>query len=262
MGLRFDGMATSLKTGGQRVTGVTLDPMFLGHVSRQGCPESPSRYLAALAGIRRVGHGQALLELVTRDATIEELTRCHDPAYVELVERECAEGRYVLSTGDVDLAVDSYAVARRAAGACMSAVDAVLAGDVTNAFCPVRPPGHHAVRSAGLGFCLFSNVALAARHAQEAHGVERVLSVDWDAHHGNGTQEMFYEDGSVYYFSTHQWPSFPGTGLSAQRGLQAGRGMTLNCPLGIGSGWTEIRQALSQLAREQALFKPELVLIG
>jgi acetoin utilization deacetylase AcuC-like enzyme len=154
-------------------------------------------------------------------------------------------------------------VAARAAGGVLNAVDAVLAGSARNAFCVVRPPGHHATASRGMGFCIFNNVALAARYAERRHGLGRVLVVDWDVHHGNGTQEIFYSDPSVFFFSTHQWPLYPGTGRADETGEGAGQGTTMNFPFPAGSGRTEILGAVeNSLIPAADGFRPDLVLIS
>jgi acetoin utilization deacetylase AcuC-like enzyme len=154
-------------------------------------------------------------------------------------------------------------VARAAAGGLLNAVDGVIAGDWANAFCAVRPPGHHATPDRGMGFCLFNNVAIAARYAQRKHGLERIAIVDWDVHHGNGTQDIFYEDGSVFFFSTHQSPWYPGTGAKDETGVGAGRGTTLNVPLPGGSGMKEIGAAFrGAFAEKMRDFKPDLILLS
>jgi acetoin utilization deacetylase AcuC-like enzyme len=168
-----------------------------------------------------------------------------------------------LSTGDTDITPNSWEVAVRAAGGALSAVDAVLTGRVRNAFCAVRPPGHHANAGRGMGFCLLNNVALAARYAQCKHGVARVAIVDWDVHHGNGTQDIFYRDGSVFFFSSHQWPLYPGTGRADETGDGAGAGTTMNFPFPAGSGRREILGAVENaLIPAMDRFRPELVLIS
>jgi acetoin utilization deacetylase AcuC-like enzyme len=145
----------------------------------------------------------------------------------------------------------------------LEAADAVIAGDVKSAFCAVRPPGHHATRDRGMGFCIFNNVAVAARYAQQKHGVERVLIVDPDYHHGNGTQDIFYEDGSVFYFSTHHYGAYPGTGHLSETGTGKGAGTTLNVPLPPGASDAQIRDAFEgELVLAAQAFRPDFILIS
>jgi acetoin utilization deacetylase AcuC-like enzyme len=154
-------------------------------------------------------------------------------------------------------------VARLAAGGVLAAVDGVLEGSLANAFAAVRPPGHHAEPERGMGFCVFNNVALAARHAQAAHGLERVLIVDWDVHHGNGTQAIFWSDPSVLYLSVHEWGNYPGSGAATERGEGAGAGTTLNCPLPAGSDGAAVQRTLAEaLLPAAAWFRPQLVLVS
>jgi acetoin utilization deacetylase AcuC-like enzyme len=182
---------------------------------------------------------------------------------LRIARRDVDSGRPCLSTGDTDITTNSWDVAVRAVGGVLSAVDAVCGGELDNAFCAVRPPGHHANAGRGMGFCLFNNVALAARHAQQRHGVERVMIVDWDVHHGNGTQDIFYADATVFFFSSHQWPLYPGTGRADETGEGPGEGSTMNFPLPAGSGRKEILGAVEDsLVPAAAKFRPQLLLIS
>jgi acetoin utilization deacetylase AcuC-like enzyme len=182
---------------------------------------------------------------------------------VKKVRTEIAIGRRTLSTGDTDLSPGSLNAALAAAGTIVSAVDAVMSGRTRTAFCAVRPPGHHASPGRGMGFCLFNNIAIGARYARHKHGVDRVLIADWDVHHGNGTQDVFWNDGGVLFFDTHQHPWYPGTGSPDEKGDGKGRGLIVNNPFPAGSGRKEIvaafREALVPLADR---FKPQLVLIS
>ncbi|MCX6556488.1 MAG: histone deacetylase [Candidatus Aminicenantes bacterium] len=244
-------------------TGYLFDEIFLQHQPGEDHPESPQRLLAIDQALRAMPFFPELIRLPVRQATFKELNLIHHQKYVELAERECAAGRSSLSTGDSDICPESFQVALNAAGSVLAAVDAVFAGTIGRAFCAVRPPGHHAGPERGMGFCLFNNVALAARYAQKKHGVKRVLIADWDVHHGNGTQDVFYRDGSVLYFSTHLFPHYPGTGAATECGLGAAKGLIINRPFPHGAGNREIvgafRDTLLPAARA---FKPDFTLIS
>jgi acetoin utilization deacetylase AcuC-like enzyme len=244
-------------------TGLVADPNVTRHDAGPGHPEQPARYSAVMNRLDRIGLMSDLIRLPVRSITDDELALVHTRSYIELVNREVSLGRDQLSTGDTDLCLDSADAARRAAGCVLCAVDAVFSDTVRNAFCVIRPPGHHASAARGMGFCLFNNVALAARYAQHKYGAERVVIADWDVHHGNGTQDIFYEDGSVLFFSTHQSPWYPGTGDPIERGEGAGAGKIINCPFPAGTGRAEIlgafRERLLTAARE---FRPDLVLLS
>ncbi|MBI4429837.1 MAG: histone deacetylase [Ignavibacteriales bacterium] len=193
----------------------------------------------------------------------EWITKVHPERYIEMIQRRCSAGETVLDMGDTHVSKESYDVALLATGAVMEAVDNVLAKKHERAFCAVRPPGHHAETATVMGFCLLNNVAIGARYAQQKHGIERVAVVDWDVHHGNGTQEIFYEDPSVFYISLHQYPFYPGTGAADETGEGKGRGFTLNCPMKAGSTDKEYLEAF----REKILpalhkFQPELLMIS
>ena len=240
-------------------TALAADPICKEHQTGAHHPERPERFDAALGALT----GLDLVRLDPRLATEDELALCHSRPYIRLVEREVTTGFHELSTGDTIISPRSLDAALRATGGALNAVDAVMGGQAQNAFCIVRPPGHHATADRGMGFCLFNNIAIAARYAQKKYGVERVLIADWDVHHGNGTQDIFYSDGSVFFFSTHQSPWYPGTGAADETGEGPGLGTTLNCPFPAGSGREEILGAFEQkLLPAAEAFQPGLVLIS
>jgi acetoin utilization deacetylase AcuC-like enzyme len=244
-------------------TALMADPFFRKHLAGRQHPECPERFDAVLNGLQRAGLIDRMLRIESRDATADELLLCHTPAYLRTAQADVLAGRPYLSTGDTDITANSWAVAVRAAGGVLNAVDAVASGTARNAFCVVRPPGHHANAGRGMGFCILNNVALAARHAQVKHGAARVAIVDWDVHHGNGTQDIFYQDGSVFFFSSHQWPLYPGTGRADETGEGPGAGTTMNFPFPAGSGRREILGAVeNSLVPAMERFRPELVLIS
>lgn len=244
-------------------TGIVADPRVQKHNPGPDHPEQPGRYSAIMDRLEYTGLLHELTRLDARTATDDDLSLVHTREYIAMVEREIAAGRRQLTTGDTDLSPYSVESARVAAGSVLSAVDAVFSRQVANAFCVVRPPGHHASAATGMGFCLFNNVALGARYAQQRYQAERVLIVDWDVHHGNGTQDIFYRDGSVLFFSTHQSPWYPGTGAASERGAGDGAGKTINCPFPAWSGAREIvgafRDILLPAARD---FCPDCVFLS
>ena len=242
---------------------LVADPVCLAHDTGLGHPESPRRFEAVSAALRAAGLVEKMQRLEPRAVVTADLLLAHEPAYVALAEREILSDADQLSTGDTIISPHSWDAALKAVGSGLAAVDVVAAGKAVRAFCVVRPPGHHANASRGMGFCIFNNIAIAARHAQRRHGIERVLIVDWDVHHGNGTQDIFYEDGSVFFFSTHQSPWYPGTGRADEIGTAAGKGTTLNCPLPAFSGRKGIFACFEEkLIPAMEKFRPEFVLIS
>ncbi len=234
---------------------------YLKHQTRFH-PEAKERLTAIVSHLKQTGLWEQLLHLPPRPASLDELAQIHNREYIQQVELACRQRvRYL--DADTMLSPQSYQTACLAAGGVLATVDALMAGQIDNAFCAVRPPGHHAEFSHAMGFCLFNNVAIAARYAQQKHGIQRVLIVDWDAHHGNGTQNAFLDDPSVFYCSLHQYPHYPGSGAASEVGEGAGKGFTLNLPMAAGAGDAEYIQAVTEkLFPAAAHFAPELVLIS
>jgi acetoin utilization deacetylase AcuC-like enzyme len=226
-------------------------------------PENARRLEAIL---HFVDNDEKLSSRVVRDmprpATNEDIVRCHREDLISRIQSACERGETHLDV-DTRISPESYEVARLAAGAAVVAVDAVMANEGGRAFGLIRPPGHHATITTAMGFCLFNNAAIAARYAQAKYGVERVLIIDWDVHHGNGTQEIFWTDASVFYFSTHQYPYYPGTGARDERGAGKGEGFTLNVPLAAGTSARDHRKAFTEALQEiERKFPPDLIIIS
>lgn len=245
------------------------DPAYTKHRTGAWHPEQPARTMVIDQALLEAGLKTASSILKPRVATEKELLLCHSASYIQLVQKEVndlkdTEEVVSLSTGDVDISAQSFQIALLAVGGVLVAVDQVMSSAGSKAFCVVRPPGHHACSSCGMGFCLFNNIAIGARYAQQKYGVNRVLIVDWDVHHGNGTQEIFYQDPTVFYFSTHEQNLYPGTGTSEENGEGLGKGFTLNCPISAGKqSRVEVLQAFeNQLTDKMKTFQPNLVLIS
>lgn len=244
-------------------TGFVYDARFLDHDTGPGHPERPERLTASLAAIRPAPWFADLVELPARAAVTDELARVHDPAYVERAYAACASGAPFLDTTDVMISSASCDVAALAAGAALTLGDALAEGRIANGFALLRPPGHHAERATALGFCLFNNVAVLARDLVARHGFERIAIVDWDVHHGNGTQHTFEADPGVLYVSTHQYPYYPGTGAATETGTGAGAGTTLNCPMAAGAGDADYERAFrEQILPKLDAFAPDCVLVS
>jgi acetoin utilization deacetylase AcuC-like enzyme len=238
---------------------VFSDRSMLAHQPSSDHPESPARLETVLKVVQEGGAPLA----ASRPATEDEVLRVHSQEYLKRVRSEIASGRRMLTTGDTEISGGSLTAALAAAGTVVSAVDAVVTGRTRRAFCAVRPPGHHASAARGMGFCIFNNIAIGVRHAQRRHGVERVLIADWDVHHGNGTQELFWSDGSVLFFDTHQHPWYPGTGLQDETGDGKARGLIINRPVPAGAGRQEILGAFREVLVPAAeRFKPQLVMVS
>jgi acetoin utilization deacetylase AcuC-like enzyme len=232
------------------------------HGTRPFHPETPDRVASIEQHLRRDEFWSEMTHLDPVEATIDQLAAVHDPEYVLALERLCARGPAQLEA-DTGVVPESYRVARLAAGGACLAVDTVMSGEASSAFCAVRPPGHHAERASAMGFCLFNNVAVAAEHARRAHGLKRVAVLDWDVHHGNGTQHMFERDPGVFYLSIHQYPHYPGTGAASERGVGEGQGTTLNAPMPAGTGDREWLGAIEgDFTRAIDEYRPQLILVS
>jgi acetoin utilization deacetylase AcuC-like enzyme len=245
------------------MTTLILDPIYKAHETAWNHPESPERLGAIEDAFRQSGLLDRTSRIPPRPATLEQIALAHDPAYADEVLRTIIDGEPWLAGGDVSVCRRSGEIALLATGGVITAVDSVLSGRAANAFCAIRPPGHHAMADEAMGFCIFNNVAIAARYAQKMHGVERVAILDWDVHHGNGTQDIFYSDRSVLFCSTHQSPWYPGTGAADECGIGPGEGLTINRPFRAGAAMPEIGGAfVDDFLPAIRAFRPGLILIS
>nr|BCX01580.1 MAG: histone deacetylase [Bacteroidota bacterium] len=243
-------------------TAFVYHPRYLEHDTGPAHPERPDRLQAIVEELKRRSLWSRLLHIEPEPAERKWVETVHPAAYLDRLEAFCrSRGGYL--DPDTVASPQSFSVALLAAGGVLAACDAVLSGRARNGFCALRPPGHHAEQARAMGFCLLNNVAIGARYLQRRWGLERVAIVDWDVHHGNGTQAIFYEDPTVLFISLHQHPLYPGTGLRQERGQGAGEGYTYNIPLPPGSGDADYERAV----REEVIpalerFRPEAVLLS
>jgi acetoin utilization deacetylase AcuC-like enzyme len=244
-------------------TGFVYHDIYLEHKTTEGHPESPQRLVEIVERLKANGLYSRLFQLTPSPATKERLTTVHTPEYIERVNRSCTAGTGYLDSLDVPISAKSYEAALMAAGGVLAAIDAVMDGTITNAFCAVRPPGHHALKDQAMGFCIFNNIAVGVRYIQEKYNLPKILIVDWDVHHGNGTQATFYDDPNVLYFSVHQYPFYPGTGSVVEKGSGKGLNYNINVPLPAGSGDDVYLSAFEEKLKPAALaFSPDFVLIS
>jgi acetoin utilization deacetylase AcuC-like enzyme len=242
-------------------TGIVLDSRYQEHYTGRTHPERPERITTLLGPIEHIQRS-GLKRLPPRLATPEEITLIHDSSHVGRVAATAQQERFSFDA-DTPVSAQSYATAMLATGGLLTLIDAVMEREIDNGFALVRPPGHHAERNRPMGFCLFNSAAIGAQYLRERFGLTRVLVMDWDVHHGNGTQHSFYDDSGVLYVSTHQYPFYPGTGALDEVGQGQGEGYTLNLPLSAGCGDAEYQEVfefvIDPICRQ---FNPEFVLIS
>jgi acetoin utilization deacetylase AcuC-like enzyme len=243
-------------------TAIVHHPIFREHDTGPGHPETASRYTVVMEALRSSSELD-LVEVKAISAPRGDIQAAHSPQVYKTVEKVVSEGTGYLDS-DTVVSMRSLDAATHAAGAPCQAIDMVMRGEVKNAFVPVRPPGHHATAERSMGFCLFNNVAVAARYAQNHYSeIERVAIIDWDVHHGNGTQGIFYDDPSVFFFSMHQYPWYPGTGTRGERGTGRGLGYTINLPLRAATPANEQRRGFEGAVDDiHSAFVPDLIIIS
>ena len=244
-------------------TGFLYDERFLDHDAGPGHPERKERLVSTIAHLRSRDWFEQLPKLEARATDEAWIESVHSADLVKRARIACAEELPYLDVMDTGVSRSSFDVALLAAGAAQVLADKVVSGEVDNAFALSRPPGHHAEHNLALGFCLFNNVAIATRYLQKHHGFDKILILDWDVHHGNGTQHTFEDDPSVLYVSTHQYPYYPGTGASSETGVGRGQGATLNCPMPAGAGDDLYREAfMEKILPKIDEFAPEFIIVS
>ena len=244
-------------------TAFCFDPQFLKHDTGLDHPERADRLNATIVHLRRQPWFQQLLPVTAIACDLEWIHQIHDPALGQRAESACRAGLPYLDTPDVAVSTATYDTALLAAGGLINVIDEVIAGRADNGFALVRPPGHHAEHNAALGFCVFNNIAIAAKYLQRQHGLEKILILDWDVHHGNGTQHAFESDPSVFFASLHQYPHYPGTGARSETGDSRGKGATLNCPMSAGAGDSDYTDAfVEKILPAIDRFSPEAILVS
>lgn len=243
-------------------TGIVEDKRYLRHSAGFSHPESPERLAAIYEMLNNPLMAWKFTQIEPREATHKEIETIHSPSYVEYIASTAGQ-RSVYLDPDTATSPESYEIAKLAVGGVCNAIDSVMEKKVDNAFALVRPPGHHAEADSAAGFCIFNNIAIGAMHAILKHHLKKILIVDWDLHHGNGTQHSFYSDPRILYFSTHQYPYYPGTGSLQEIGQGKAEGYTINVPLSAGAGDASFVKIFRKILRPVALeFKPDLVLLS
>jgi len=244
-------------------TALVWDARYANHDTGRGHPENAERLQAIEAELKRSGLWKELKRIEPRAVEDRWILLAHSEAYLDIVKAAHASGATQLPTGDTPFSAKSLETARLSAGGLLEAIDQVMEKKFRNAFVASRPPGHHATRERGMGFCVFGNVGIAAKYLQEKHGLERILVVDWDVHHGNGTYDILKDDPKVFQFQIHQGGIYPGSGAADEVGEAEGKGNTISVPLPAGAGITEFRKAFDeQLLPAMERFKPQFILIS
>ena len=244
-------------------TGFINDSRFMEHDTGPGHPECSARLSATMQFLKTQGWFDRLVPIGATTAELKNILNVHDAAYIKRAEEVCRSGNTFLDSMDVSVCTESYDIALLAAGSAMQLADDIVNKKIDNAFALLRPPGHHAENDMALGFCLFNNIAILARYLQHTHGLSKIAIVDWDVHHGNGTQHLFEEDPSILYISTHQYPFYPGTGSYTETGRGNGVGATLNCPMSAEATDQDYETAFrQQILPKLDEFKPEFILIS
>ena len=245
----------------QKKTGFVYHTDYLKHDTGVQNPERPERLQASIKALQASDFWDDLHQIEATPVTLEQMCYAHIQDHIDRIKQYCENGLPL--DYDTPTSPASYDVARLSTGGVLRAADAVMAETVRNAFALVRPPGHHATPTRAMGFCLFNSVAIAARYLQREHGVGRVAIVDWDVHHGNGTQDIFYDDPSVFFFSAHQVPLYPGTGMADETGTGEAVGTTLNIPMPPGSEPSNYVETFQKVLKPALLdFSPDFLIIS
>ena len=244
-------------------TAFVHDSIFLRHDTGRRHPENAQRVSDAHNALAKQPWFGNLHHLTATKADLQWIGAVHEARHIEHVKQACERQQRHVDSPDVTICQASYDVALNAVGSVLEIADQIMDGNVDNGFAMVRPPGHHAEADSAMGFCLFNNIAITAKYLQRKYHLERILIVDWDVHHGNGTQHIFAADDSVFYISLHQFPHYPGTGALSETGMGKGAGATLNCPMSAGLGDADYRQAFKEIIIPRAKqFAPDAVLIS
>lgn len=244
------------------ICAIVYHPDYLKHETGFGHPESPDRLTAIMSRLDESGLLKKLILIEPNPAKEEDILLVHSKRHFEAVKSAWRKG-FASLTPDTSISEESFRIALLSAGGVLTGIDNIMTGEIDNGMAIVRPPGHHAMPDQAMGFCLFNNVAIGARYLQKKYGIARVLIVDWDLHHGNGTQDAFYEDPTVLYFSTHQYPHYPGTGSANERGEGKGVGFTINVPMRAGTPADEFMKKFRNTLYDKAIdFSPDFILIS